>query len=229
MSTTTSRPRAPSATDVVAGAEDRVLLRGVDFAFYEHLVAIRGERPNPRIAWFGEDLELMSPSIRHEDLAELLGLLVRVALTALGVRHRGLGRVTMTRPGQPPSKEADACFYIANLARAPARSATDLDLVAYPPPDLAIEVEISRSEGPIEATYATLGVPELWRCDGHRLRILRLGADGRYADQSHSDAVPQLRAEDVMPLIAQAEVLDDLDWMAAVERWARQDLATRTP
>jgi hypothetical protein len=30
-----------------------------------------------------------------------------------------------------------------------------------------------------------------------------------------------------MPLIAQAEVLDDLGWTAAVERWAREELANR--
>ncbi|QDV39574.1 Uma2 family endonuclease [Tautonia plasticadhaerens] len=225
MSTSVSRSRTSPPPAV--GAEDRILLRGVDRAFYDHLVAVRGENPNPRIAWFGEDLELMSPSIRHEDLAELLGLLVRIALTALGVEHRGLGRVTMTRPGRPPSKEADACFYIANLAHSPARSARELDLAASPPPDLAIEVEISRPGVPVEAIYAGLGVLELWRCDGQRLRILRLGPNGRYAEQEHSGAVPRVRADDVIPLIARAEELGDLAWTANIERWAREDLAQR--
>src|SRR5204863_3892315 len=60
--------------------------------------------------------------------------------------------------------EPDECYYVANEPLV--RDKLHLDLAVDPPPDLAIEVEISRDSLNRHRIYAALGVPELWRYDG---------------------------------------------------------------
>src|SRR5262249_28301372 len=52
----------------------------------------------------------------------------------------------------------------------------DLALRVHPPPDLAIEVEVTHSSMDRMEIYATLGIPGLWRLDGDELRFHVLGA-----------------------------------------------------
>jgi Uma2 family endonuclease len=54
------------------------------------------------------------------------------------------------------------------------RSRTETNLGEDPPPDLVIEVEVSRSVLDRLGIYAALGVPEVWRHDGETVRVLRL-------------------------------------------------------
>ncbi|WP_333312715.1 MULTISPECIES: Uma2 family endonuclease [unclassified Microcoleus] len=49
-----------------------------------------------------------------------------------------------------------------------------MDLNEDPPPDLAIEIDITRSSIHRLELYASLGVPEVWRYDGKRLTIYQL-------------------------------------------------------
>jgi len=61
--------------------------------------------------------------------------------------------------------EADECFYIQNEAIIRGKERIDLD--TDPPPDLAIEIDItSRTHFD---NYEKLAVPELWRFDGKDL------------------------------------------------------------
>ena len=227
MSLTQTPKRESPAPVTDGGTEDRVLLRSVDRALYEAINGAREESSVPRLAWIDKELELMSPSPWHDQFADLLSDLVKILLRVLGVPHRSFRTVTMKRPGMARAKEADACFYIAHVRNAPSRRAMELDLGAHPPPDLAIEVELSRPKVDVERLYAGIGVPELWRCDRRRVRFLRLGADGRYVEQERSLGLPQLRADEVLPWIERADGMDDLQWSAAVERWAREELAGR--
>ena len=71
-----------------------------------------------------------------------------------------------------------------------------INLAADPPPDLAIEVDISSSSINRLNIYADLGVPEVWRYDGQSLMIYRL-ENHQYQSCSHSAAFPLLTAADV--------------------------------
>ena len=46
-----------------------------------------------------------------------------------------------------------------------------------PPPDLVIEIEMSRSAINKLALLASIGIPEVWRYDGNRLWLGRLTGD----------------------------------------------------
>jgi Uma2 family endonuclease len=68
----------------------------------------------------------------------------------------------------------------------------EIDLNKDPPPDLALEVEISRSLLNRIGIYATLRVPEVWRWNGKALTVNLLGEDGNYVVASVSLSFPFL-------------------------------------
>ena len=51
-----------------------------------------------------------------------------------------------------------------------------------PPPDLAIEVEVGHPATDRSRIYASLGIREVWKYDGDRLRIEELGRDGTFSE-----------------------------------------------
>jgi Uma2 family endonuclease len=63
-----------------------------------------------------------------------------------------------------------------------------LDLSIDPPPDLAIEVDVTSKAG-LDA-YQSLGVPELWRLVDGKLRISLL-QEGQYQDANFSPHFPR--------------------------------------
>ena len=69
------------------------------------------------------------------------------------------------------------------------RGKKELDLAVDPPPDLAIEVDISRSSLNKLSIYADIGVPEVWLYDGQSLRSHQLQPDGGYVVQSTKSLV----------------------------------------
>lgn len=90
--------------------------------------------------------------------------------------------------------EADDCFYIQN--EAVIRGKKRLDLTIDPPPDLAIEIDItSRTRF---NNYEALGVPKLWRYDGQSLEINVLES-GKYVKSNISRNIPQFSLIDVIP------------------------------
>jgi len=74
--------------------------------------------------------------------------------------------------------EPDECYYVAHAADVAAKD--KLDLRIDPPPDLAIEVEISPPDVARVPIYAALGVPEVWRYDEEGLRPMRRTRSGTY-------------------------------------------------
>ncbi|MCL1463285.1 Uma2 family endonuclease [Argonema galeatum] len=83
--------------------------------------------------------------------------------------------------------EPDTCFYIQNYAAVIAKNS--LDLTVDPPPDLAIEIDItSRTQF---NNYQLLGVPELWRYTRRGLQI-NLLQEGKYVESNMSPNFPNI-------------------------------------
>jgi Uma2 family endonuclease len=59
-------------------AEGRVLLRNVSWETYKRLIAEREERPVPRFFYDRGELEIASPSKRHETISRVIALLVEI-------------------------------------------------------------------------------------------------------------------------------------------------------
>ena len=103
----------------------------------------------------------MSPLLEHDDPSQFLSDMVLILTLELGLPLKRGGSVALRRQLRRRGIEADSCFWIANAHRMAGRRR--LDLRVDPPPDLAIEVDVTSSSLNRLAIYAALGVPEVWR------------------------------------------------------------------
>jgi len=58
--------------------------------------------------------------------------------------------------------KADESYYIRNESIV--RKKREIDLLVDPRPDLVIEIEMSRSAINKLSVFASIGIPEVWRC-----------------------------------------------------------------
>ena len=74
------------------------------------------------------------------------------------------------------------------------RHKPEVDLSVYPPPDLVIDVEITKSAIAKLPLFAEMGIPEIWRHDGKRLQMNFLeGNDYKLTEESRQ--LPGLTAQ----------------------------------
>jgi Uma2 family endonuclease len=213
--------------EVAAIAENgqRFLLHDVGWRGYETMLQLIGDRPI-RLTYDRGNLELRTTSRRHEKNKRLLGRLIDVMTEELEIPRTSDGSTTWRRQVLDRGLEPDECFYLYDHAEQLAdKEAVDLDV--DPPPDLAIEIDITRSSLDRQGIYAALGVPELWRFDGESLRVFRLRADRTYEPCTASPAFPFLPLDDVVRLLKQGATMDQSRWGRMVRAWVRNDLAPR--
>lgn len=91
--------------------------------------------------------------------------------------------------------EPDQYYYIQNETQV--CGIAQIDLTQFPPPDLAVEVDITSSSLNRFSIYADLRVPEVCRYDGRSLTIYTLQV-GEYQESDRSTALSILKAEDVL-------------------------------
>jgi Uma2 family endonuclease len=169
----------------------------------------------------------MSPKFRHEKPSHRLGLIIHALAKAFGFKLATARTTTLREEKAEQGLEPDNCFYIAN---APAiLNVEDIDLAIHPPPDIAVEVDVSRSSVPKEPIYATIGVPELWRLDKGTVIIRVLSQEGTYVTSSMSRSFPKVKAEDLKTLLDQTAVLDDIDAEDHYRAWAKTLVPSANP
>ena len=90
-------------------------------------------------------------------------------------------------------------YYLRDHARI-MQGPIDVDLTTQPPPDLAIEVELSHPADDAMLVYGRLGVPEIWRLDVEEwtLRFCLRDAEGVYADATRSLGLPFLESSEIL-------------------------------
>ena len=116
--------------------------------------------------------------------------------------------------------EADEGYYFANAHR----MVGVVDLENTPPPDLAIEIEITNSVLARLPVYAALGVPEIWRFDGDRLIELLLGTDSVYRQSESSLALPFVPLGEIVRFIEEHEPGEDTRWARSFRARVREVL-----
>jgi len=176
----------------------RVLLQGVSWSTYQGLVHDLAEKPNKRLTYDQQWLEIMTPLPEHESNKRLLGRIVEATTEELGLEIYSLGSTTWSREDLQRGLEPDECYYITSEAQV--RGKTDIDLSVDPPPDLALEIDITSSSLNRLAIYASLGVKEVWRFDGESLLIYVLEGD-RYQTQQQSTILPILNTEKLLEIL----------------------------
>lgn len=172
----------------------KLLIRNLGWTEFESLLEELGEHRSSRIAYSNGTLEIRMPTPEHEVDKELLGDVVKILLDELEIDCECFGSTTFKAENMDSGIEPDQCFYIIeNHARM--RGKRRIDLSLDPPPDLAIEVDVT-SKTQLDA-YANLGVPELWRYEKNQLRIDRL-QEGGYRQVTTSPTFPRLPIPDLV-------------------------------
>lgn len=199
----------------------RLLLHGVDWATYGRLLRAFAERPSVRLTYDRGVLEIMSPLLKHDSDARFLGRLVVTLTEELGLTVKMGGSTTFRRRRQRRGLEPDDCYWIANEPQV--RGKQRIDLRIDPPPDLAIEVDVTRSSLNRMSIYAVLGVPEVWRLDGDTLTFEVLQPGGRsYAASSTSLAFPLVAPADLTAFLALRTQMDENAVVQQFRAWIRQ-------
>jgi Uma2 family endonuclease len=204
-------------------ATPHLLLCGVDWRTYTRLMYAFAEHPSVRLTYDRGDLEIMSPLPEHESDARMLGRFVIVMTEELGLPIKAGGSATFRRRRKQRGLEPDDSYWIATEPRV--RGKRRIDLQIDPPPDLAIEVDVTSSSLDRMGIYATLAVPEVWRLDGPVLTFHVLSPDGRYAEIPHSAAFPQVTPSDLVGFLSLRSTLDENTVVRQFREWFRQRLA----
>ncbi len=113
------------------------------------------------------EMEIMTNGVLHERARPALGRLLETYALEADIPITGLGQITCRREDLLKGLDPDERYYVATPVPPRPRGSEPLDLHAYPPPDLAIEIEVSQSSVAKQPIYAGLGIAEVWRYDGH--------------------------------------------------------------
>jgi Uma2 family endonuclease len=227
MSTTTTIS-APAGPTVPEG-ETRIAIRDVPWTCYRTLVDSLPENSGIRMAYDGEDLEIMTKGRRHENYSSLFGRLVDVVTEELAIPRSANRETTWKQDDVERGLEADQCYYfraekLAAAAVSKARGSNDV--ADYPNPDMAIEIDISASLVDRPGIHAALRFAEVWRFDGKSLLIERLGDEGRYSTVEASGWLP-IRAHEVVRWLTVEDSADESAWARRLRNWVRAELSQR--
>ena len=214
----------PSA--FASASDDCVLLYGISWELYEQLRDIP-DNWGKQMTYDRGQLEIVSSGVVHEHFTRALGRMLEAFTEELNICIRSLGKTTWKDPGQKFGLEADECYYIENESRV--RDFEEIDLTRDPPPDIAIEVERSRSVIGKLPLHAELGIPEVWRCDGRTVHVLLLSTDGQYAESDRSRNLPALSIAEVNRFLAARATLDETAWIRTFRAWVRETFSTAGP
>ena len=209
---------------VEALAPERFLLHNIGWQTYLHILEGQDER-HIRVTYDRGDLELMTLSYGHEHRSRAINRLIETLTEELEIPIASAGSTTINREDAEKGLEPDECYYLRNEPRV--RGKTQIDLDIDPPPDLAVEIDVSRSSLNRLGIYAGLGVPEVWRYTNGHLVVYHLQEDGAYATRAESFNFPFLPMDEVDRRINKVAEMDQLGWMRSVRAWIRDEVAPR--
>lgn len=197
--------------------DQRVVLPHVSWETYERLLADDVERQSPRMTFSRGLLELVTPSMPHDEDAATMTRIVDIVAAILGIPIRSVGSTTFRRRDLERGFEPDASFYIQCEERI--RGQREVDLTVDPAPDLILEMELTHSAIDKLGLFASMEIPEVWRCDGIQVCILVLDGD-RYREASTSLALPVLTDQVLTRFLNESRTLLSPDWFRSVSEWA---------
>ena len=165
-------------------------------------------------------LEIMTPLFRHDNSGRFLGRLVTTATEELNLPIASGGSTTLRRRRRRRGLEPDECTGSPIQLRV--RGRKRLNLRIDPPPDLAIEVDVTRSSLDRMSIYAQLNVPEVWRLDVPGLTFHVLQASGDYAVSATSRAFPWLTSADEAGFLSLLGQEEENAILRQFRAWTRQ-------
>jgi Uma2 family endonuclease len=198
----------------------RIYLHDVSWAEFEQILLELGEKRATRIAYYAGDLEIRMPLPEHERIKVLISNLIVILLEELDLPWESLGSATFKNSRMKTGIEPDDCFYLTNCQAIVGKKRLDLDI--DPPPDLAIEVDLT-SPTQISA-YEALGVPEIWRYQQGKLVIFIL-TEGHYLESTVSSLFPSLPIQaGISAMLERSNEILISESRKEFRQWVRQNL-----
>ncbi len=198
----------------------KLLLHDISWQEFEAILEDLGEHRSARIAYDRGTLEIMTPLPEHEVNKLFITSFIDILLEELDLEFYPLGSTTFKSQLLNKGIEPDNCFYIENEAKV--RGKDRLDLTIDPPPDLALEIEVTSRTHP--NIYQALGVPELWRFEKGKLQINRL-REGEYVEVERSPYFPNFDLKTIIPkYLKQCKTQGRNKTMKAFRVWVREQI-----
>lgn len=195
------------------------LLDDISYEAYEKLLDVLGERHIPHTYADGV-LEFMTLTHEHEWIKKVIGRLIETASLSLRIRIKSAGSMTLRRQLKRRGLEPDESYYIANEPLV--RHRRRLDLSKDPPPDLAVEVDVTHKVLDRMEAYSKLGVAELWRYDKSGLRFYRLTPSGDYRPSKTSVSFSKLASTDLNRFLNRLEEVDENAMIWEFSDWLKK-------
>lgn len=218
MATAVARLARPDAHDTT--------LQHVSWATYEALLNDYQHRGGPRFTYDRGTLEIMTPSLPHEQDNRTLALLVEIAADAFGIDVLNVGSMTFKRADLQRGFEPDSSFYMDHEPQV--RGRTRIDLTLDPPPDLVIEIEVANPLLAKTSIFAAMRIPEVWRLGRDQIEILPL-QQGIYAAVETSGVLPPLSSTVLTRFIRESRTLPRTVWLQSLRAWLREARASADP
>ncbi|MDY6940763.1 MAG: Uma2 family endonuclease [Cyanobacteriota bacterium] len=176
-------------------AGDELILRFRTWQDYEALLSRREDKAGLRIRYNArtQEIRIMSPLPRHGKEADLLADFVKILLRHQEKDWDAFTPITLKRIEQQ-GIEPDYCFYIENRDRILGKERIDLEI--DPPPDLAIEVDLTCLSNPED--YRAISPSELWIYRQGNLSIYQF-EEREYRESQTSRWFPNFELKTLIP------------------------------
>ncbi|MDB9373783.1 Uma2 family endonuclease [Nodularia sphaerocarpa] len=205
----------------VKNRADRVVLYNISWQQFENLLQDLGENRAARIAYDNGNLEIITPLPEHEYYKKSFSIAIEDIALELDLKYETYGSTTWKQQSRMAGLEPDDCFYFQNEAAI--RGKLDLDLNQDPPPDLALEIDVTSKSLNRFPIYGRLGVPEVWCYDSGELKIYLL-QNGEYVESQTSLVFPSLPIRELPRLIEENRNEGRRAMRKAVRGWVRDVL-----
>jgi Uma2 family endonuclease len=202
--------------------EQRITLSCVSWEAYVGIGEFLKDQPI-RMTYDRGALEITTLSRQHERVKTILARMLETLTVELGIDLTSGGSTTFRREELERGMEPDECYWIEHEAEM--RDKDSYDPETDPPPDLALEVEVSRSVLNRLGIYAALGIPEVWRYDGETVQVLLLDPGGEYQPSANSRVFPQLPVAELARFLELRHTLSETQLIRQFADWVRQQQA----
>ncbi len=202
-------------------AEQRTVLHNISWQTFEALLKETGEDRGSRFAYDCGTLEIMTPLYEHENPKIQFDRFIVALAEELEIEIKSAGSTTLKRKIANRGIELDNCYYIQNEPAV--RGRQELDLEIDPPPDLAIEIDITSSSVNKLGIYSAVGVLELWRYNGPVLKFYEL-VEAEYVECEFSIAFPLVSVTDMSRFIEQSKTFGEIALLKSFRSWVRDKL-----
>ena len=163
----------------------------------------------------------MTPLFEHENPKIQFDRFIFALAEELEIEIKSAGSTTLKRRLAKRGIEPDNCYYIQTEPKI--KGQQKLDLEKDPPPDLAIEIDITSSSVNKLGIYSALGIAELWRYNGRDLKFYQL-LEGQYIECAFSIAFPLVSVNEISRFIEQSKIVGEIALVKSFRAWVREKI-----